>query len=117
MPKAFVCDLTHTALGISALTFPLGGSFVASYAQAKLGDRFDVKLFKFPEVLSTAFEAERPQVLGFSGYSWNFELSYSVACWAKERFPGIVVVFGGPNFPVLVNEQRAVLEKRPAIDF
>jgi len=115
--KIFVCDLTHTALGISALTFPLGGSFVASYAQAKLGDRFDVELFKFPDKLSAAIETKQPQVIGFSGYSWNFELSYSVACWAKERFPGIAIVFGGPNFPVLADEQQAFLEKRPAIDF
>lgn len=117
MPKAFICDLTHTALGISALTFPLGASFVASYAQAKLGDRFDVRLFKFPCSLSAAIMADRPQVLGFSGYSWNFELNYSVAEWIKQRFPGTAIVFGGPNFPVEESEQRAFLEKRPAIDF
>ena len=34
-------DLTHTAQGISAATFPLGVSYVYSYAKKSLGKEFD----------------------------------------------------------------------------
>ena len=41
----WISDLTHTAQGISAATFPLGVSFVLSYAKQKLGNEFNFKLF------------------------------------------------------------------------
>ncbi len=117
MNRIFICDLTHTALGISALSFPLGASFVASYAKEKVGDRYDVQLFKFPEALAEAFEQQPPKVIGFSSFSWNFELNYSVAQWVKKTYPEIVVFFGGPNFPTEAQEKKDFLADRPAIDF
>ena len=44
--KIYTADLTHTGNGTMALTFPLGASYVASYAKKMLGDEFDVRLFK-----------------------------------------------------------------------
>ena len=36
--KVWISDLTHTAQGISANTFPLGASYVAVYAKKELKD-------------------------------------------------------------------------------
>lgn len=72
-------DLTHTAQGISANTFPLGVSFVASYAKQQFGSKFDFKLFKFPEHLNESLTQQNPVVLCFSNYSWNLELAYKLA--------------------------------------
>ena len=36
-PKIYFADLTHTAHGISVATFPLGISYVLSYAKKHLG--------------------------------------------------------------------------------
>ena len=47
-PHIWISDLTHTAQGISANTFPLGVSYVYSYAKQQLGKDFNFKLFKFP---------------------------------------------------------------------
>ena len=38
----WISDLTHTAQGISANTFPLGASYVYSYAKQEFGDEFEV---------------------------------------------------------------------------
>lgn len=40
-----------------------------------------------------------PSVAAFSVSMWNLNLSLSVAKALKERFPGVVTVFGGPSVP------------------
>jgi tRNA A37 methylthiotransferase MiaB len=112
----FLADLTHTMRGIQALTFPLGTAFVAAYAKKVLGEDFTFSLFKFPDKLSEAIDHGCPRVLGLSNYSWNLELGYKLASWAKRRHPGLVVVMGGPNFPVSKEEKAEFLRKRSAVD-
>jgi tRNA A37 methylthiotransferase MiaB len=112
-----VADLTHTAKGISSLTFPLGASFVASYAKTALGDDFDFKLFKFPDKLSRAIIDESPVVLACANYSWNLELTYKLATWAKRQSPKLIVILGGPNFPIVADEKAQFLARRPSVDF
>jgi len=115
--EIFFADLTHTAQGISAATFPLGVSFVMSYAKKHLRGDFGLRLFKFPLRLQDDLQKHRPRMLCFSNYSWNRELSYKMASLAKERDPNLVVVFGGPNFPTAKDEKAETLRTRPAIDF
>jgi len=115
--KVYLADLTHTGNGIIALTFPLGTAFVASYASMVLGDQFDFRLFKFPDRLSQAIVDEQPQVLALANYSWNLEMDYKLSQWAKARNPDLVVVFGGPNFPVASEEKREFLRQRETVDF
>lgn len=115
--KIYFADLTHTAQGISAATFPLGISFVASYAAKELGAEFDFKLFKFPATLERALREEPPAMLCCSNYSWNFELAYKLATLAKQRIAGLIIVFGGPNFPLVDAERLEYLSRRPIIDF
>ena len=116
-PKIYFADLTHTAQGISAATFPLGISYVLSYAKKHLGADFDVRLFKFPSALEEAIVKEPPKILSFSNYSWNLEISYKMASLAKAHNPNIITVFGGPNFPILVEEKLKFLQARPNMDF
>ena len=113
----FFADLTHTAQGISAPTFPLGVSYVAAYAKQELGHDFDFRLFKFPADLERAIRRDRPVALCLSNYSWNFELSYKMASLAKAHDPNLTVICGGPNFPTNIEEQTEYLSAHPAIDF
>ena len=76
--KIYIADLTHTGNGTMALTFPLGASYVASYAKKILGDKYDFKLFKYQDRLHKAFLEESPLVLGLSNYCWNIELGYKL---------------------------------------
>ena len=114
----YFADLTHTAQGISAPTFPLGVSFVAAYAIQELGTQgFSFRLFKFPAQLEQALRDDPPEMLCLSNYSWNFELAYKLSSLAKAHHPKLIVVFGGPNFPIDPEEKTTFLQKRPAIDF
>ena len=113
----WISDLTHTAQGISAHTFPLGASYVFAYAKQELGKDFNLKLFKFPSDLNIALRERSPKMLCFSNYSWNFELSCKFAFLAKQRDPSVVTVFGGPNFPTELGEKIKFISKHPEIDF
>lgn len=114
----YFADLTHTAQGIGAPTFPLGVSFVAAYAMKELGQSdFAFRLFKFPADLERALREDPPDILAMSNYSWNFELAYKLNRLAKAHDPKLVIVFGGPNFPIDVDKKREFLAQRPAIDF
>ena len=113
----WLSDLTHTAQGISAATFPLGVSFVYSYAKKVFGNEFNFDLFKFPSHLTKALNRQLPTVLSFSNYSWNFELAYKFASVVKQNNPNVVTIFGGPNFPTVTDEMLEFLEKRSNIDF
>jgi radical SAM superfamily enzyme YgiQ (UPF0313 family) len=113
----WLSDLTHTAQGISAATFPLGVSFVYSYSKQILGNEFNFDLFKFPSHLDEALRNRFPTVLSFSNYSWNFELAYRFASVVKQHNPNVVTIFGGPNFPAVTDEMLEFLKKRPNIDF
>ncbi len=113
----WIVDLTHTAQGISANTFPLGASYVYSYAKRELENDFNFRLFKFPDHLSKALSSQFPTMLCFSAYSWNFELSYKFATLVKKRNPNTVITFGGPNFPTEDFEKLNFLNQRKNIDF
>lgn len=115
--SVILADLTHTALGISALSFPLGAAYVASYAQHRLGETLSFSLHKYPDQAVDAILAQKPKVLGLSNYAWNFQLSIKLAEWTKKTFPDTIIVFGGPNFPIDPLEKEAFLSQHPVIDF
>lgn len=117
MMKIFMADLTHTAQGVSAPTFPLGISYVMSYAQKLYGKIFDFRLFKYPRDLTEALNISQPEMLCFSSYSWNFQISYAYAEVVKTKYPNTVIVFGGPNFPTSNLEKLLFMKRYPAIDF
>ena len=115
--KVYIADLTHTGNGTMALTFPLGASYVASYAKKILGKEFDFKLFKYQDRLHQAILDEFPLVLGLSNYCWNLELGYALIKWAKNLNPNLIVILGGPNFPTEIDDKIKFLKNRPLIDF
>ena len=77
----------------------------------------EISLFKYPSDLSRAIELEVPDVLGFSNYSWNIELSYKFASVIKSKYPKCVIVFGGPNYGLTEDEMKQFWERFPNVDF
>ena len=115
--KVYFADLTHTGLGINANVFPLGVGLVAGYAAQELNGDIEVSIYKYPEELDQALRRETPQVLCMSNYAWNANLSYTFAKYVKRHHPEVVVIFGGPNFPIDRGLREAFLAARPVIDF
>ena len=119
MPRVFLSDLSHTtAQGLTSEFIPYGVGCLKSYylAHGAARDRYQIRLFQDPEALIAAWLADPPEVLAFSNYSWNRDLSYAIAAEAKRRRPETLVVFGGPNYPLEDPVRLAWLEAHPAVD-
>ena len=113
----WISDITHTEQGIVSRVFPLGVASIYSYSKQELGNEFNFKLFKFPSDLNDSLREKSPTMLCFSNFVWNFQISYKFAAIAKQRDPNVIIVFGGPNFPVEISEKKEFFKKWPAIDF
>ena len=81
----WISDLTHTAQGISANTFPLGISYVAAYAKKELGNNYDIRLFKFPLHLAEALHKKTPPtMLCFSNGVGTLSFHTDLHLWQKS---------------------------------
>ncbi|MBT4765068.1 radical SAM protein [bacterium] len=115
--KIYLADLTHTGMGINSDAFPLGIGLIASHAIQTYGDNVDITLYKLPEDLLSALKQNMPDVIGFSSYNWNFKLSSEIARYVKRLNPKIIVIFGGPNFPLIKGDRKLFLQDNKFIDF
>jgi radical SAM superfamily enzyme YgiQ (UPF0313 family) len=113
----YLADLTHTGQIVSANVHPLGIGLIAAYAKKELGERIEIELFKYPEDLGKALDRRISDIIGFSNYSWNFNLGYAFAERVKQAKPETVVVFGGPNYGLTQREISEFWERHTAIDF
>jgi len=115
--RIYLADLTHTGAGINSDTFPLGIGLLASYAIQTYGKEIDITLHKLPEDLISSLSTSIPDIVGFSSYNWNSTLSIEIAKNIKNQYPKVVVIFGGPNFPLMESERKIFLKKNQCIDF
>lgn len=113
--KISFCDFVH--VGHACNTMPYGASLVAGYAKNIFGDKISVDIFKYTADFLHAFEQERPNMVCFSNYIWNTELTCEVAKRIKREYPDTVIVVGGPHYPVEESEQLMFLSEHPYIDF
>lgn len=98
MRKIYLADLTHTGQSVASNVFPLAIGLLASYLQGKSEHEYDIELFKYPDDLAERLRHDPPDVLGFSNYSWNCEISYKFTSLCKQHSPDTVIVWGGPNY-------------------
>ncbi len=91
MKKSFyLADLTHESkLGIGSDTMPLQLGPIGAYCLDELGERVDVRLFKYTEEFEKAVPDAPPFLIGFSNYLWNIDLGYKYLQAIKRRFPGV----------------------------
>jgi radical SAM superfamily enzyme YgiQ (UPF0313 family) len=113
----YICDLTHTAQCVSSDFFPYGAACVGAYLQEKSVSRPKVEIFKLPHDLEQGFQREIPDLVAFSSYMWNTQLSLKIAHAIKQRHPQVPIVFGGTNFPEERERKKAWLQKYPWVDF
>jgi len=114
--KIFLCDLTHTSQGINSELIPYAIGCIKSYFHHNSSIDADIKLYKYPDLLAADFPVEMPEIVGFSNYMWNLDLSYTMACAIKKRNPATMVIFGGPNYPLEVERQHKWLYEHSAVD-
>jgi radical SAM superfamily enzyme YgiQ (UPF0313 family) len=117
MKTVYFADLTHTAQGIHAKCMPLGAALVASYIRREFKDDLDVSLYKLPTDLEDAVVAKCPDILCLSNYAWNMRLTVAFARLVKRINPDLIVIFGGPNFPLREDERLEFMQEHDCIDF
>tara|TARA_B100001750_G_scaffold65427_1_gene51963 strand:- start:642 stop:2813 length:2172 start_codon:yes stop_codon:yes gene_type:complete len=115
--KIWLVDPTYTQQQISSESMPSAVGGIATFTERNLKLKHPIRLFKYPEKLANALENEIPDIIGFSNYMWNFELSLALARRIKEYAADTVVVMGGPNYPVDHSDQETFLRMHPEIDF
>ena len=83
--------------------FPYSVGILQAYAQkhlALLGEiDFLLPIYKRLRVTEAVERLGEADIVGFSTYVWNFEISRAIAKALKERQPETVIVFGGPHVP------------------
>jgi len=114
--KIWLADLTHTGLGVATEAMPLNIGLLKSYVHKMYPNEFEIKLFKYPEVLNSALQESFPDIIGFSNYTWNSNLSYFFSQKIKKMNSATLVVWGGTNYPFDSANQFKFLKKRPYVD-
>ena len=116
--RIWLADLTYTQQTVAADVIPQAIGGIATFAQANLPLYHPIRVFKYPEKLIAAIERDGyPDIIGFSNYIWNHNLSYRFCETVKVSSSSTVTVMGGPNYPIIVEEQDEFLRAYPAIDF
>ena len=115
--KIWLVDPTYTQQQISSESMPSAVGGIATFTEKNVKLNNPIRVFKYPEKLSMALEKEIPDVIGFSNYMWNSELSLALARRIKEYAADTIIVMGGPNYPVVESEQEKFLRDHPEIDF
>ena len=104
--KVFLCDLTYDTIILVSDTIPINIGFIGSYSKKMFGEDISIELFKYPKEVIEQIKKDPPDVIGFSNYSWNSNLSEYVASIAKDINPNIITIQGGTNFPHQTNLQE-----------
>ena len=116
--KVFLCDLSHTQMvSESELTVPLNIGYIKAYAVQVCGESVDISLFKDPQKLLNRFPVEKPDVIGFSNYTWNVNLNYHIGRKVRATLPDALIVGGGPNVDDEEAWRRSFLNKHDFYDF
>ncbi len=114
----YLADLGHNQVTVSSDVYPLGVGNLATYAKAYVNSPkpLEIRIFREPQELKAAIDAQAPDILGLSSYSWNHHLALSMARYAKAKNEATVTLMGGPNFPLTAPEQESWLRGMPEID-
>lgn len=87
---------------------PYSVGVLQSYAEANLADpenyQFLVPVFCRQPVEQAVEQLLQADVVGFSLYVWNAQISLSIARELKKKKPDTLIVFGGPQVPDRVEE-------------
>lgn len=119
MVAIWYADLTYTQQTIAADVIPAAIASIAQYIEDVL-ENIESAIFKYPEDLVSTIDdegIERPRIVFFSNYIWNSTLSCKFASLLKEIYPDVVIVMGGPNYPLDIKSRESFLRERPYIDF
>lgn len=96
---------------------PYSAGCIAAYLKhdAEIMNRYEIPdivvMREKPEDVIRRFDA--PWAVAFSCFTWNYEYSVLLARMLKEKFPGVLILFGGHSVP----HDGSMLSEHPFIDY
>ena len=93
--KIWLADLTYTQQQISSEAMPAAVGGIATFTELVLELKNPIQIYKYPEKLANDLENETPNIIGFSNYLWDLELSLAFARRIKQVNPKVITVFWG----------------------
>lgn len=91
--------------------FPLSVGMLQAYAEKYFGDAggyvFLPPIYSRINVDESVERLSEADIVGFSTYVWNFNISLAIAKQLKQRKPDIVIAFGGPHVPDRIQRRMA----------
>jgi radical SAM superfamily enzyme YgiQ (UPF0313 family) len=102
--------------GFGLLPYSVG--LLKSYARAHAVEQHEwlLPVYRRLPVAEGADALDGADVVGFSAYVWNVQLSLAIAREVKRRRPETLVVFGGPQVPDLPARAHRFLTENPYVD-
>jgi radical SAM superfamily enzyme YgiQ (UPF0313 family) len=115
--KIYLADLVHDYLPGNYIV-PLNVGLIASYLKERFENQVEIKLFKSAETLLNEFrKSPKPDIVGFSNYSWNQELNRHIMQLISTESPDTVIVGGGPHIRTDPSGIKTHLENLSNIDY
>ena len=113
----YLADLTHDYLPGNYVT-PLNIGLVTAYTKENFKDLVEIKLFKSPQnLLDEIKKGPKPNIVGFSNYSWNQELNRNIINSISNHAKDTVIIVGGPHIRTDPNGIADYLREFKNIDY
>ena len=104
-----------TERNLIPLAIGLLSSYIKNNAEIKNAYNIELKILRDePEKLLK--EYKEPYILAFSNYFWNHHFTLEIARLAKERYPNVLIIFGGPSVPIDEKEVIEFFRSYPFVD-
>ena len=96
---------------------PYSVALLEGYVRAKAADpsryRFKLPIYKRVAISTAVEQLIDCDIVGFSSYVWNAQISLEIARRLKARRPDILIMFGGPHVP---DQPEEFMRANPFID-
>ena len=114
--KIGISQINNSFSGAHYLPYAAGvlQTYFQKYSKSKDKYKFLVPLFKRIKVSDAVDKFKNADIVGFSLYSWNEQLSLAIAKELKNQNKKIKIIFGGPQVP---DNSKEFLESHKFIDF
>jgi radical SAM superfamily enzyme YgiQ (UPF0313 family) len=98
--KVLLGDLRHHTVGSHSSYVPVGVGYISTYLQRSIPSiNFKIQIVTNTDEAFDLIDNWKPDILGFSSYIWNSNLSYRACEYAKEKNKNALTIMGGPEFP------------------
>ena len=116
--KITLCDFANDLNGIDNKSIPLGIGFIAAYCKKQHGARVRVSIHRTFATFWEDVKASPPDIAGFGSYDWNYNLTLAaIRKLKKEVNPECLIVLGGANAEIDIEDNRKFLAVHSEIDY